>query len=122
MKEGPTAYYILREDLEYSSTFLFKLGLSNPMRSTCVVEILMMFNLQLMYNLEEKLIEDGVLFSWIEEDNLEIGILIQPTHNEIINKYLNDCMTMENYAKFRLKQFNEMTSDKDTKHPEYFLN
>lgn len=122
MREEPTAYYILREDLEYSSTFLFKLGLSNPMRSTCVVEILMMFNLQLMYNLEDKLIEDGVLFSWIEEDNLEIGILIQPTHDEMINKYLNDCMTMENYAKFRLKQFNEMTSNKDTKHPEYFLN
>lgn len=111
-------YFVIREDLTYSSDRLFKIAvrsqnlieqnkdewLENPKS-----EVYMMYNIVFLYKLEEKLIEDGVYFKWIEEYNTTIGILIEPTDDyEIPKKYLDDCITLEQYAKFRPQELNEL--------------
>jgi hypothetical protein len=115
-------YYVIREDIDYSSDRLFKIAvksfplitnnredwLNNP-----ISETYMMLNMRFLYDLERKLIEDGVFFRWIEDYNTTIGILIEPTKDhEIVKKYLDDCLTLEEYASWRQKQMNELTLER----------
>ena len=114
-------YFILREDLLFSSDRLFKTAINsipliqhnfNEWRAKPKSETLMMFNLQYLYKLEARLIEDGIYFKWIDEYNTTLGIVIEPTEEDIISEYLNDCLTLKEFAIFRQKQYNELTLQK----------
>ena len=109
------AYYILREDLKLSSSRIFSLAVKstasinnkdwnkNP-KSTTV----MIFNLFHLYRLESEFIENGIRFEWIEDNNTLVGIVIYPTKEDIINEFLYDCMTLDEFAKNRQKEFDEL--------------
>ena len=112
-------YFVLRENLEYSSDMLFKLAIKSssslsldyPFWSKSPEsETYMMWNLNFIHSLEHKLLHDGIMFRWIEEQNELIGIIIDPTDQDIRNDYLKDCMTLDAFAKHRLKNFNELTN------------
>jgi hypothetical protein len=114
-------YYVIREDLDYSTDRLFKIGIKsfplithnreewfkNPLSETY-----MMLNMRFLDDLEQKLIDDGIFFKWIEEYNTIVGILIEPTNDhEIVKKYLDDCLTLKQYASWRVGQFNELSKE-----------
>ena len=112
-------YFVLRENLEYSSDRLFSLAvktipslaLEYPEWSQSPdSEIYMMWNVNFLYSLEHKLLTDGIIFRWIEEQNELIGIIIEPTDQDIRTEYLSDCMSLDAFAKHRLKMFNELAN------------
>jgi len=118
-------YYIIREDLNYSSDRLMKIGVKSLSLITknrdewlenCSSETYMMLNTTFLYDLENKLIEDGIFFKWIEENNTVIGILIEPTEKDIVQQYVDDCLTLKQYASWRIGQFDELTIKKPKKH------
>jgi hypothetical protein len=65
-----------------------------------------------LYKLEDKLIDGGHLFKWIYDNKTVVGILIEPTRFSLKESMLYDCLTLDEYARHRLDEFNEL-SDKD---------
>ena len=123
-------YFILREDIDFSSDRLMKTALHGASliennfqewKTKSKSEILMIFNMNFLYKLEARLIEDGIFFKWIEEYNTILGILIEPTEKQIIPEYLSDCLTLKEYAVFRQKLYNELALERakeEKKHDE----
>jgi len=122
-------WFILREDINFNSDRLFKLGIQTTnqpfhsdsytnednivlrqewIKSGSKVETRMMFNAEFLHRLETKLIQDGIIFKWVYSNKTISGIFIEPCTDDISNLYLSDCMTLENFAKYRLKEFNEL--------------
>lgn len=115
-------YFIIREDLYYTSDRLFKLAVKNATKINNPEwllnpksETLMMFNVNLLHSLEATLIENGIEFEWIEENKTLIGLMILPTTKSIIPPFLADCLTLKEYAVLRQKEFNELSLEKLSK-------
>ena len=113
-------YFVLREDINYSSWTLFKIALENTAKINHSefllnpqTEVLMIMNLGFLNKLENTFLNDGILFSWIEYEGKDIGLLIYPTDEDIRNIYLSDCMTLDFYASHRLKEFNELEAKRN---------
>lgn len=111
------SFFVIREDINYSSNLLFKIAVQNSARiennrEQWIInpeyEVLMIWSLRFLYELELKLLEDGIYFKWIEEDEELIGIMIEPTDLDIINIYLSDSLTLDEYAIFRTGVLNEL--------------
>lgn len=114
-------WFILREDLQYSSSRLLTIGIKNisapfyyeNIRKAWVdqgsrFETYMMFNMRFLENLESLLIEKGQIFKWIYDNKTPVGILIEPSRFYFRDLILKDCMTLDEYAIHRLDQFNEL--------------
>lgn len=115
-------WFILREDLQYSSYRLLNIGIKNivqpfhreNLREEWIkygakFDTYMMFNMAFIDKLENTLIENGVLFKWIYDNKTPVGILIEPTRFYFREPILSDCMSLDEYAKHRLEEFNELT-------------
>jgi non-homologous end joining protein Ku len=116
------AYYLLREDLQYSSERLFRIAVNSfPLiehnRTEFMLkpryDILMIFNMHFLYELEKSLIHNGVHFKFLEHNNTPVGILIEPTTKDVKSTLLRDCLPLSKYAHYD-KDLNEFKT-KDLK-------
>jgi len=95
-------FIILREDLLYNAERLLYIGNSIPYNK--IKETLMVFNKDYLHNIENILIEEGLIFSWIEENNVLIGIYFyvpREKATEFRNNYLYDCLNLNEYSKYK---------------------
>jgi len=95
-------YFILREDLEYTSENLFNLAIKGTQKLNFHIdnyEVLMIYNRYFLLKLEEFLINMGISFEWIDIDN-QSGIIIYTKEN-IRDTYLGDCIKLKQFAYYR---------------------
>ncbi len=112
-------WFILREDLNYSYNRIFNIGIKsivepfhNNIRKEWIedgskIETYMMFNLSFIESLEELLIKNGILFRWVYDKKTIIGLCIEPTRIYFKGSILNDCLTLEEYARHHITLFKE---------------
>jgi len=119
-------YIIIREDLTYSSERLinivksvFSIDFNNSLVEDIKEKWLndgsknknyTVFNMNFLLNIEEYLIENGIIFRFIEEGKTTVGLFIEPTSINLRETVLNDCMTLEEYVKSR-EEFNKLKKE-----------
>jgi len=110
------AWFVLKEDNIYSAKYLMDISIKTinkklydeTSREQWVqdgsnYEVKFIFNETYLYKLEKMLISNGVLFKWIDD----IGIFLEPSSIDF-NAWLYDCMTIDEYALNRKKEFSEL--------------
>jgi hypothetical protein len=118
------AWFVLKENNIYSAKYLMDISINTiskkmfnePIRDNWVKEgsnynVKFTFNETFLYKLEKLLIDNGIYFSWIEDDDNIIGIFIEPTNIDL-NAWIYDCMTIDEYARNRKKEFSELMERK----------
>lgn len=122
-------WVIIREDLKYSYESIFNIGIQNivlpffseynpNIREEWIndgtrVETFTMFNISFIEELEKDLIESGHIYKWIYDKKIAVGILIEPTRFQFKDTLLQNTLTLKQYSKHRMSQFNEKIVEKD---------
>ena len=106
-------WYILREDIEYSSDRLFNIVINSVTEPFYDDEIrnewlkngkktrkYMIYNINFLEELESIFIKNGISFKWIKDNTTFVGILVEPTRI-VLSNLLNDCLTLKDFSKNR---------------------
>ena len=122
-------WIILREDLKYSYERMLSIGIKNivlpfyseankDIRAEWVeqgakFEAFMSFNMAFVEEIEDKLIEHGHIYKWIYDGDTPVGILVEPTRHQFKNDILQYNISLKDYSRCRLAQFDENIVEKE---------
>jgi hypothetical protein len=95
-------YFLLREDLEYTSSDIFDIALRGTQKLDFIIEdykVLMIYNEYFLSKMEERFIADGIAFEWIDIKS-QNGLVIY-TEKDIQELSLIDCVELKQFAYYR---------------------
>jgi hypothetical protein len=85
------AYKLGVEDFQYDNEYIYE------WRNDPNIEIKMIYNEKFLEDIEQFLINNGILFNWVEYNNEVLGIRIYPSKIDF-EPILKDCMTFEEFS------------------------
>jgi len=94
---------ILREDIRMNANRVFRITADTMKLPSKHYDCRFVMNMHFLDEIEKSLIKDGHTFSWIKEQSTFVGIYVYPMIKSEYDKlkYVQDCMTLEEYSKDR---------------------